>query len=388
MDTAISSPLLSHFSKIFKSVESKVVQKVLKNFHVVDAESSDFRVALQIFSEWIYKLDMSEVDLHENEKSSKQEVQTVRQIILDQEIEISAANRICTAFQNVFNSHFRILKRLHFDMDERIAYLNNIAGISDNSINRLIGKNLKQKNSSLGVEKKDVKVENDPDDNPTSRMNISLAERIQTELNNLYKDIDHAVGRTISCLSSSLVVLIFSELLHNEDIFVKQTKIFHELANDFIIGIVKRLYNLFQLECGESGGLTFLHENYTKLQHQENLEGKSMGKNSFSYYKRKPVIPQIQPWIKYSIKDLELPSFHHFRDYTVIKTFVEKLIKVKSEVLQFLSTASVNNVTNPLNDDLISMTRNKVKILKIHNKFELIHSLFSVGDIHIFPNVH
>ncbi|KAI8920126.1 WD40-repeat-containing domain protein [Powellomyces hirtus] len=94
-----------------------------------------------------------------------------------------------------------------------------------------------------------------------------LRRGIQSDINHIYVQIDRSTDYTLVCLSTAFCVLTFSQVLGNQEIFLKYSVQAQELSMDFVSNTLKAVWDLLNKELSTEVTLQDLrHPELLKIQ--------------------------------------------------------------------------------------------------------------------------
>ena len=157
MAATLDVPVLKHFYSHFKPQQSKHLAAVMKNFHIREFETSDFRSAYQSLVDFLYgwevgggggggdSYDTNPTNPAATNNDKPGEATTAdanpnggllpkrraRTIRLVDEIESQEADRLLKTFQTVAAIHRRILTKLYFELEEKVIALDGMPAASN-----------------------------------------------------------------------------------------------------------------------------------------------------------------------------------------------------------------------------------------------------------------
>ncbi|KAJ3146852.1 hypothetical protein HDU86_008348 [Geranomyces michiganensis] len=122
-----------------------------------------------------------------------------------------------------------------------------------------------------------------------------LRRGIQSDINHIYVQLDRSTDYTLVCLSTAFCVLTFSQVLGNQELFLKYSAQAQELSMDFVSNTLKAVWDLLNKELGVDVALQDLrHPELLKIQLQKVVELRKTAAGKLPRYRWRKLYRKFQ----------------------------------------------------------------------------------------------
>ncbi|KAI8587990.1 WD40-repeat-containing domain protein [Geranomyces variabilis] len=122
-----------------------------------------------------------------------------------------------------------------------------------------------------------------------------LRRGIQSDINHIYVQLDRSTDYTLVCLSTAFCVLTFSQVLGNQELFLKYSVQAQELSMDFVSNTLKAVWDLLNKELGVDVALQDLrHPELLKIQLEKVIELRKTAAGKLPRYRWRKLYRKFQ----------------------------------------------------------------------------------------------